>query len=201
MGPQFPVGGTWTNDGRWLAVDYFHGYLYEMYPETGEMIDIGGGGVNLNGLAYNPVDNKLYAAASYSLYEFDIETGRTALLSERFKKGEKIAEKAGDFNIISSGEYYHEDKLVFTPKGVEKQKVFGVKSYLKSIMAEKGSLFGFVFVYKGRTPKKYKFKIIHPEFSTLPGQEKTEFELDILCEYNKEDNLLWHFSEEHEMVP
>lgn len=133
--------------------------------------------------------------------EFDIETGRTTLLSERFKKGEKKSENAGDFNIISSGEYFNEDKLVFTQKGVEKQNVFGVKSYLNSITAEKGSLFGFAFVYKGRTPKKYTFKIIHPEFPTVMGKEKNEFELDILCKYNKEDNLIWQFSEEHEMVP
>jgi len=133
--------------------------------------------------------------------EVDIETGRTTLLSERFKKGEKKSENAGDFNIISSGEYYHEDKLVFTQKGVEKQNVFGVKSYLNSITVEKGSLFGFAFVYKGKTPKKYTFKIIHPEFPNVMGKEKTEFELDILCKYNKEDNLIWQFSEEHEMVP
>ena len=133
--------------------------------------------------------------------EFDIETGRTTLLSERFKKGEKKLENAGDFNIISSGEYYHEDKIVHTKKGVEKKEVFGVKSYLNSIIAEKGSLFGFGFVYKGTTPKKYTFKIIHPEFPNVTGKEKNEFEMEILCKYNMEDNLLWQFSEGHEMVP
>jgi hypothetical protein len=133
--------------------------------------------------------------------DFDIESGRLTLLSERFKKGEKKSENAGDFNIVSSGEYYHEDKLVFTQKGVEKKSEFGVKSYLNSIAAEKGSLFGFAFVYKGRTPKNYTFKIIHPEFPTVKGKEKTEYEFDILCKYNKEDNLLWQFSEEPEMVP
>ena len=131
----------------------------------------------------------------------DIETGPRTLLSERFKKGERKSETAGDFAIISSGEYYHEDKLVFTNKGAEKQKVFGVKSYLTSVTAEKGSLFGFTFVYKGRMPKKYTFKIIHPEFPTVTGKEKNEFELDLLCQYNKEDNLIWQFSEDHEMVP
>ena len=33
------------------------------------------------------------------------------------------------------------------------------------------------------------------------GKEKNEFEIDLLCKYNKEDNLIWQFSEAHEMVP
>jgi hypothetical protein len=133
--------------------------------------------------------------------EVDMEAGPTTLLSERFKKGEKKSENAGDFSIISSGEFYTENKIVFSQKGVEKQNEFGVKSYLNTITVENGSLFGFTFVYKGRTPKKYTFKIIHPDFPTVMGKEKNEFELEILCMYNKEDNLIWQFSEEHEMVP
>jgi hypothetical protein len=133
--------------------------------------------------------------------DIDIETGRISLLSERFKKGEKKSETVGDFIIKSSGEFYTENKLIFTQKGVEKQNVFGEKSYLSSIIAEKGSLFGFTFVYKGKTPKKYTFKIIHPDFPGVTGPEKNELKLDLLCEYNKEDNLIWQFSEKYEMVP
>jgi hypothetical protein len=80
--PYFLSGGTWTNNWRWLGVEYYSGSLWEIYPETGEMIEIGGGGVSLNGLAYNLVNNKLYAAASFDLYEIDIKTGEQTYIGD-----------------------------------------------------------------------------------------------------------------------
>jgi hypothetical protein len=68
-------GGTWTNDGRYLCCEYELGYLYDVDPETLEANLIGGGGVGLNGLAYDPVEYKLYGASSNSLYEVDMNTG------------------------------------------------------------------------------------------------------------------------------
>jgi len=73
------VGGTWTNDGRWLCCDYNCGVLWEIDPETGNFLNNGGGGTSLNGLAYNPIDNKLYGASSDGssggLFEIDQKTG------------------------------------------------------------------------------------------------------------------------------
>jgi hypothetical protein len=68
-------GGTWTNDGRYLCCEYELGYLYDVDPETLEPQFIGGGGVGLNGLAYDPVEDILYGASSDSFYEIDIDTG------------------------------------------------------------------------------------------------------------------------------
>ena len=68
-------GGTWTNDGRYLCCEYVNGFLYDVDPETLEASLIGGGGVGLNGLAYDPVGDKLYGASSNSLYEIDDTTG------------------------------------------------------------------------------------------------------------------------------
>jgi hypothetical protein len=75
LSPWWPSGGTWTNCGRWLGVEGYAGNLWEIYPENGDYIDIGGGGVPLNGLAYNPVNDKLYGAANFDFYEINITTG------------------------------------------------------------------------------------------------------------------------------
>jgi len=72
---QFISGATWTNDGRWLGCEFTTGDLYELDPDTGAMTLIGGGGDGLNGLAYDPVTEKLYGAGSYDFYEVDINTG------------------------------------------------------------------------------------------------------------------------------
>ena len=72
---NFPAGGTWTNDGRWLCCEYGNGRIWEIDPITFDIEVIGGGGTSLNGLAYNPVNEKLYGASSYDLYEINITTG------------------------------------------------------------------------------------------------------------------------------
>ena len=74
-GDDFFSGGTWTNDGRYLCCMFENGTLYDINPETFDACAIGDGGVSLNGLAYNPVTEKLYGASSKDLYEIDITTG------------------------------------------------------------------------------------------------------------------------------
>lgn len=74
-GNKFFSGGTWTNDGRYLCCMYENGTLYDINPKTLEACAIGDGGVSLNGLAYNPVTERLYGASSQDLYEINITTG------------------------------------------------------------------------------------------------------------------------------
>ena len=80
--PWFYPGGTWTNDERWLVCEFGSGSLWEINPVTGSMISFGGGGNIINGLASNPVDNKLYGAGSFNLYEIDNVTGEHIFIGE-----------------------------------------------------------------------------------------------------------------------
>lgn len=87
-GDDFFSAGTWTNDGRFLCCLYENGTVYDVDPETLEPRAIGNGGNGLNGLAYDPDNEKLYGASSYNFYEIDISTGEQTLI--------------GSFNIGSS---------------------------------------------------------------------------------------------------
>lgn len=69
------TGGTWTLDLEWLVCDSINGYLWEINPDTGDASLIGGGGVGLNGLTYDPNYNELYGCSSSELYKIDRETG------------------------------------------------------------------------------------------------------------------------------
>jgi hypothetical protein len=77
---NFLSGGTWTSDWKWLCTQYSTGILYEISTDTGEITIIGGGGVNINDLAYDPVTDKLYGAGDTSLYLIDKETGSQELV-------------------------------------------------------------------------------------------------------------------------
>jgi hypothetical protein len=72
---DFLSGGTGTSDERWLAVEYGNGVLWEIDWQTGDMWSIGGGGVSLNGLTWDPIYNRLYGASGSGLYEIDPDTG------------------------------------------------------------------------------------------------------------------------------
>jgi hypothetical protein len=72
---NFLCGGTWTSDGKWLGCQYGTGVLYEISTDTGDISLIGGGGANINDLAYNPLTNKLYGAGDTNLFLIDKETG------------------------------------------------------------------------------------------------------------------------------
>jgi hypothetical protein len=65
---------TWTNYGKMLVLDE-NSALWEidLYNKTASKI--GGGGVSLHYLSYNPVNDKLYGITSNELYEVDINTG------------------------------------------------------------------------------------------------------------------------------
>jgi len=75
-------GGTWTCDGRWFAIGYNSGILWEIDPETGDMWPISGGGSGLCGLSYNPVNEKMYKVCSSVIYEINITTWEECLICE-----------------------------------------------------------------------------------------------------------------------
>ena len=66
-------GGTWTTDDQWLLCDNVN--LWEIDPETGSIAAIGGQGGN--GLAWDPVYDRLYGTDKRGkwLFEYDPETG------------------------------------------------------------------------------------------------------------------------------
>jgi hypothetical protein len=72
---DFIAGGTWTCDEQWFGCEYGNGQLWVIDPETGDMTYIGGGGTGCNGLAWDPVYNRLYGTSGTGLYEYDPETG------------------------------------------------------------------------------------------------------------------------------
>jgi len=73
---DFLAGGTMGCDGIWYGVQYGNGLLYGMDIYTGDMWSIGGGGVGLNTLAWDPVTNHMYGVdGSDILYEVSPDTG------------------------------------------------------------------------------------------------------------------------------
>ncbi len=84
--PTFASGGTWTCDGKWLVCTYGYGWLFEIDPETGEITEIGGGGIGLNGLAFDPTTNLLYGAsgngATGGLWKIDPDTGEQEYIGD-----------------------------------------------------------------------------------------------------------------------
>ena len=77
---DFLTGGTWMAEERWICCEYGSGVLWEVDPDNGDMTSIGGGGVSLNGLAWDPENNQMYGASDSSLYTVDYETGYSNLI-------------------------------------------------------------------------------------------------------------------------
>lgn len=73
---SFISGGCWA-DGLWYCVEYTKGRLWVINEDNGDMIKIGGGVSDLNGLAFDPGTGIMYGTSSYNLYEIDMETRRT----------------------------------------------------------------------------------------------------------------------------
>jgi hypothetical protein len=73
--PNFATGGTYTSYEQWLVCDFADGVIFEIDPEDGTITEIGGGGVGLNGLAYDSSTHTLYGCSSTDLYQIDQETG------------------------------------------------------------------------------------------------------------------------------
>jgi hypothetical protein len=88
--PYFMSGGTWTCDSRWLCSEYNSGDLWELDPDDGSMANIGGGGTPCNGLAWDPVYNRLYGASSAHLIEYDPETGEQDIIGSFGLSGKTI---------------------------------------------------------------------------------------------------------------
>ena len=80
FGGNFLAGGTWTTDGRWLGCEFGSGVLWEIDPETGVVLPIGGGGMSCNGLAWDPVYNRLYGTTGTMLIEYDPDTGKQTVI-------------------------------------------------------------------------------------------------------------------------
>ncbi len=79
-GSLFFSGGTWTNDDFIVTSELYTGSLLKIDPETCEISVIGGGGVGLNGLSYDPTENVLYGCSSTDLYKINTETGYQELM-------------------------------------------------------------------------------------------------------------------------
>jgi len=110
--PIFFSGGTWTNDGRLFEVDLFSGGLYEIDPETQNMWSIGGGGNHtIGGLAFNPINSKLYGAGIDSLFEIDIETGEHTCIGDYGEGPEVLVSIAFDYNGVLYGWDLGSDRL------------------------------------------------------------------------------------------
>ena len=78
---EFLSGGTFGCDGIWYAVQYGNGLLYGIDLYSGDMWVIGGGGVNMNGLAYDPTNNRMYGCSGDDyLYEIDPDTGEQEMI-------------------------------------------------------------------------------------------------------------------------
>ena len=84
------AGGTWTSDGRWLGCEYDSGCLWEINPETGDMLSIGSGGTSCNGLAWDPNYDRLYATDGSNLIEYNIETGEQELIGSHGQSGKTM---------------------------------------------------------------------------------------------------------------
>jgi len=77
---NFLSGGTWTCDDKWMCCQYGTGVIYEISTDTGHITTVGGGGNNLNALAYNGDTNTLWGAGDTDLFQIDEETGAQQLI-------------------------------------------------------------------------------------------------------------------------
>ena len=76
--PDYPSsgsGGTCTKEGTIITSEYGTGQIYEVDPLTCEWNIIGGGGVSLNSLAYDPTRDEIYACTICELFKIDRESG------------------------------------------------------------------------------------------------------------------------------
>ena len=108
----FFSSGTWTIEERLLVTEYSNGALWEIDLENCDLIEIGGGGVGLNGLTYDPTSGNVYGCSSYDLYQIDPETGEQESIGS-FNTGNTMIEIACDtegvmygWDVKFSGESY-----------------------------------------------------------------------------------------------
>ena len=72
--------GTWTNDDVIITFEYGTGILWEIDPYNCEISSIGGGGMSLNGLTYDLVNDEIYGCSTSTLYKIDPETCETEII-------------------------------------------------------------------------------------------------------------------------
>ena len=79
---NFISGGTCIPSiNHWLGCEYGTGAIWEIDFSTGEMNLIGGGGENLNSLAYDPCYNRIYGSGDDNcLYEINPDTGEQEMI-------------------------------------------------------------------------------------------------------------------------
>jgi hypothetical protein len=77
--PSFISGGTWAVD-TWYGCQYGNGWLWTIDEATGTMTLIGGGGVGLHGLAYDPTTGVMYGCSDSDLYIINMSNGNQTLV-------------------------------------------------------------------------------------------------------------------------
>jgi len=77
--PAPMTAGAWTYDG-WFCFESGTGELWHIDLDSGYMIEIGGGGVHLNGLTWGPYG--LLASRNSSLYDIDEDNGELSLIAD-----------------------------------------------------------------------------------------------------------------------
>ena len=112
---NFLSGGTGGFDLIWLGCQYDDGALWEIDPDTGDMWSIGGGGTNLNGLAFDPLNNRMYGVGSVGLddtmYEINPDTGEQTELFDLDYSGGLMIGMAFDADGVLYGWELVQDKL------------------------------------------------------------------------------------------
>ena len=111
---DFLTGGTYGCDFIWYGVEYAAGILWGMDLE-GDMWSIGGGGTNLNGLAFDPLNNRMYGVGSVGLddtmYEINPDTGEQTELFDLDYSGGLMIGMAFDAEGVLYGWELVQDKL------------------------------------------------------------------------------------------
>jgi len=76
---DFIAGGTWAED-TWYGCQFNNGWLWTIDEVTGDMTLIGGGGIGLNGLAYDLTTGLMYGASGTELYSINMNNGDQTLV-------------------------------------------------------------------------------------------------------------------------
>jgi len=100
---DFMAGGTWAED-TWYGCQFNNGWLWTIDEVTGDMTLIGGGGVGLNGLAYDLTTGLMYGATGTDLYSINMISGDQTLVGS-FNTGGLVVGIAFD----GEGNLYAED--------------------------------------------------------------------------------------------